>query len=120
MGMRWAARPPNGAPGLGGSAGAPGSNLQYLDYAHARLLIDVDNTGENWAEFRLELCTEIGNYNTCEPVLRLVEDGRVVNPVRTVSGHPVWRLSYNLHSTARLESRHYYANQLWVTHPNDR
>ena len=112
--------PPNGAPGQGASAGAPGSNLQYLDYAHARLLIDVDNTAENWAEFRIELCAEIGNYNTCEPVLRLLENGRIVAPLRTVSGHPVWRLAYNLHSTARLESRHYYANQLWVTHPNDR
>jgi hypothetical protein len=110
--------PPNGEPG-GGSVGVPNRNLQYLDYAHTRLLIDVNNVGENWAELRIEICSEIGNYNTCEPVLRLLEDGQVVRPVRTVGGHPVWRMTYHLHSTARLESRHYYVNQLWVTHPYD-
>lgn len=112
--------PNGGAAGGSTSAGSPGRNLQYLDYAHTRVYFDVDNQGENWAEIRIDVCGQIGNVGTCEPILRLIENGQVVRPLRVVNGYPVWRMAYNLHSTARLESRHYYVNQLWVTHPNDR
>ncbi len=110
-----------GMSGSGGYAGvsAPGSNLQYLDYRYTRFLFDYDNVGAGWAEFRIELCPVPGNYNACEPVLRLYEHGQLVQPVRVTNGYPVWRMTYNLHSTVRLESQHYYVNQLWVTHPSD-
>ncbi len=111
--------PNGGAPGST-SAGSPGRNLQYRDYAYVRQYFDVDHLGENWSEIRIEICGQIGNMGTCEPVLRLIENGQVVRPLRVVNGYPVWRMAYNLHSTVRLESRHYYVNQLWVTHPSDR
>jgi len=110
---------------LSGGAGysgvpTPGSNLQYLDYSHTRLLFNLDNVDEGWAELRMELCTNPSDFNTCEPVVRLYENGQVVPPVRVENGYPVWRLTYFLHETARLESQHFYVNQLWVTHPYDR
>ncbi len=106
------------AAGYGG-VGVPGSNLQPVYDANVRLFFDVDHVGENWAEFRAELCAIPGNYPTCEPALRLYESGQLVQPVRVVNGYPVWRLSYNLHSNARMESLHYVKVQLWVSHPYD-
>ncbi len=105
-------------PGYAG-VGVPGSNLREVYDANVRLFFDVDNINEYWAEFRAELCGTPREYYTCEPGLRLYEFGQLVQPVRVVNGYPVWRLRYNLHETARLESRSYVKIQLWVSHPYD-
>lgn len=100
-----------------GGVGVPGSTLQEVYDANVRLFFDVDNVAENWAEFRGELCGIPRNYATCEPALRLYENGQLVQPLRVVNGYPVWRMSYNLHSNARMESYSYVKIQLWVSHP---
>ncbi len=105
--------------GFDGSA-RPNLNLPRLDYAHVRQLVNVHDTPNNMAELRLQICPDLRNFNTCEPVIRLFENGRLVRPLRVENGLPVWRLTYRLHDTARLESRYHYADQLWVTHPHDR
>lgn len=100
-----------------GRVGAPGSNLQQLDYAHVRLLFNQHDTPNNEAELRIEVCPNLDNFTGCEPVLRLVENGVVTQPVRVENGYPVWRLRYELHDPARLESRNYAVNGLWVSRP---
>ncbi len=102
--------------GYGGVA-APGRNLRQLDYAHVRLLFNQHDTPNNQAELRIEICPELNNYNTCEPVLRLYESGQLIQPVRVENGRPVWRLRYELHDPSRLESRTYFVNGLWVSRP---
>ncbi len=98
--------------------GAPGGNLQRVDNAHVRILFNLDRPEENYAEFRLELCSAPNTVVGCEPVLRLYEFGQLVQPIRVENGYPVYRMAYNLHDTARLESYHYYTDQLWVSHPS--
>ncbi|MBN1967343.1 MAG: hypothetical protein JW910_22005, partial [Anaerolineae bacterium] len=98
------------------SLAQPGGNLQRLDYSQARFYFEADDPIAGWGEFRADLCGPAG----CEPALRLWEFGQVVPPVRTVGGYAVWRLGYNFHGTARLESSSYYVEQLWLTHPYDR
>lgn len=100
-----------------GSVGSPGSNLQQLDYAHVRLLFNQHDTPNNEAELRIEICSSTENYNDCEPVLRLYENGALVQPIRVENGYPVWRLHYDLHDPSRLESRRYFVNGLWVSRP---
>ncbi len=99
------------------SAGAPGANLRQLEYSHVRLLFNQHDTPNNQAELRIEICPNLGNYTGCEPVLRLIENGQVVRPIRVENGYPVWRLRYELHDPTRLESRHYFVNGLWVSRP---
>ncbi len=96
---------------------SPGRNLQELPYSHVRLLFNQHFPEHYEAELRIEICPNAGNYNNCEPVLRLIENGQVVRPVRVENGYPVWRLHYNLHDPARLESRHYFVRGLWVSMP---
>ncbi|MBN2471138.1 MAG: hypothetical protein JXN59_10470 [Anaerolineae bacterium] len=99
------------------SVAAPGANLRQLDYAHVRLLFNRHDTPNNQAELRIEICPNLENYNGCEPVLRLIENGQVVQPVRVENGYPIWRLHYELHDPTRLESRRYFVNGLWVSRP---
>ncbi|GAB4576441.1 MAG: hypothetical protein Kow0077_32800 [Anaerolineae bacterium] len=101
----------------GGQAGVPGRNLQQLSYDHVRLLFNRHDTANYEAELRIEICPNLQNFNECEPVLRLIENGQVVPPIRVENGYPVWRLHYQLHDPARLESKHYFVNGLWVSLP---
>ncbi len=96
---------------------SPGRNLQELPYSHVRLLFNRHFPEHYEAELRIEICPNAGNYNNCEPVLRLIDNGQVVRPIRVENGYPVWRLRYNLHDPARLESRHYFVRGLWVSMP---
>jgi hypothetical protein len=95
----------------------PAANLQALPYAHVRLLFNRHEVPNNQAELRIEICPDTSNYTGCEPVLRLYDQGQLVQPIRVENGYPVYRLAYNLHDPARLESRHYYVSGLWVSRP---
>jgi len=96
---------------------SPGRNLQELPYSHVRLLFNQHFPEHYEAELRIEICPVAGTYNNCEPVLRLIDNGQLVRPVRVENGYPVWRLRYNLHDPSRLESRHYFVRGLWVSMP---
>ncbi len=105
-------------PGYAGVPG-PGAHLEQKDYSFVRMMIDRDDLEHYVADFHLEICADRDNIATCEPVLRLYEDGRLVPPIRVRDGYPVWQMTYRLHSTARLESARFFVNQLWVAHPHD-